>query len=173
MKYDVYTTNADNTCRFTLGKQGVRTLLVIGLNPSVATNEKADTTITKVGKVAEQNGYDGFVMLNLYPVRSTDYRLLPQLVDRHAYKENINAIGQIVKAQTSPAIWAAWGQGITNKSYFARSCSELVADLAQHHVKWLQFGQLTAEGHPRHPSRIHYNWEFQPFNAAKYVAELS
>jgi len=175
MVYDIYSNNAQNTHRYTLGKSGTQKLYVIGLNPSIATNEKSDTTISKVNKVVELNGYDGFVMLNLYPVRSTDYRALPEKVDADAFTENMKVIEELVQKEKNAAIWAAWGEGITNKGYFADACRELFERIAKYDVRWMQYGELTKTEHPRHPSRLHYDWMFQPFNVVEYkkvIAEI-
>ena len=81
----LYSSNKDDTWRYTLGKPGKSLLMTIGLNPSTATREKADNTVAKVEKIAQREGFDGFVMLNLYPVRETHYRLLPSTADRKAF----------------------------------------------------------------------------------------
>ena len=74
--YDIYSNDRNDTLRFTLGKSGSRKLLTVGLNPSTATQETSDTTVAKVEGVAKRTGFDGFVMLNLYPIRSTDFNAL-------------------------------------------------------------------------------------------------
>ena len=56
--FDIYDISPDNHWRFSLGKEGTRKLITIGLNPSRATKEKSDTTITKVARVAEAGGFD-------------------------------------------------------------------------------------------------------------------
>lgn len=53
--------------RYVLSKPGKNVLFVIGVNPSTANEEKPDPTMRKVIGFAEVNGFDGFVMLNLYP----------------------------------------------------------------------------------------------------------
>ncbi len=60
-----------NTVRYLLKKEGKRILYVIGINPSTANQEKPDRTIRRVMGFAEDNGFDGFAMINLYPQRST------------------------------------------------------------------------------------------------------
>jgi hypothetical protein len=47
-------------------------IMFIGLNPSKATQGKNDNTITKLIKITRNNGYDGFFMLNLFALISTD-----------------------------------------------------------------------------------------------------
>ena len=86
--YDIYHSDQNDQWRYTLGRSGARPLLVIGLNPSTATQEKLDPTVTRVEKVAQQCGFDGFVMLNLYPVRATDPKDLTPKVDAVAYERN-------------------------------------------------------------------------------------
>ena len=81
--YDLYQCNKDDTSRYILGKDGDKKLFVIGLNPSTANKEKSDTTVAKVEKVAIDNGFDGFVMANLYPYRSTDPDGLPDDKDEN------------------------------------------------------------------------------------------
>lgn len=100
--YDIYRNDRKDEWRYTLGKAGKNPLLVIGLNPSTATQEKADTTVAKVEQVALNNGYDGFIMLNLYPVRATDYRDLPTRVNPTAFAKNLDAIEEVVEAQPKP-----------------------------------------------------------------------
>jgi hypothetical protein len=159
----LYSSDKDDTWRYTLGKPGKSLLLTIGLNPSTATREKADTTVAKVEQVALRHGFDGFAMLNLYPVRATDYRSLSSTVDRDAFHRNLDKIEEIVASQSKPVIWAAWGASIEHHPYFLQARNELFSRLARYGVKWVRFGALTAQGHPRHPSRLQYAWEFAPY----------
>lgn len=45
-------------------------VMFIGLNPSTATASKNDNTVTKVCKVAKNNGFGGFYMMNLFALIS-------------------------------------------------------------------------------------------------------
>jgi hypothetical protein len=163
--YDIYSNDHSDKWRYTLGKAGRAPILTIGLNPSTATQEKADTTVAKVEQVALNNGYDGFVMLNLYPIRATDYRELSPTVNETAFAKNLDAIEEMVSAQSKPVIWAAWGTSVEYHSYFSEARDQLHDRLAKYKAKWLHFGDLTAEGHPRHPSRLSYGWQFSPYKA--------
>ena len=94
--YEIYHSEHDDQWRYTLGTIGKRPLITIGLNPSTATQEKLDNTVTKVEKVAQQCGFDSFIMLNLYPVRATDPKGLPPKADPVAYERNLEAIEKTV-----------------------------------------------------------------------------
>ncbi|MDP3586060.1 MAG: DUF1643 domain-containing protein [Thiobacillus sp.] len=170
--YDIYSNARDDAWRFTLGQSGQRKLLTIGLNPSTATREKSDPTVARVKKVAQNNGFDGFVMLNLYPVRATDYRTLPSQVDKDAFTENLRRIEAVVAAEERPKVWAAWGESVLHHDFFVHACIELVSRLEEYEVSWLRFGDMTASGHPRHPSRLSYSWQFSPLEVARYASTL-
>lgn len=49
-----------------------RMVAFIGLNPSTATPEKLDPTVSKCEHWAKAWGFDGFVMLNLFSYRATE-----------------------------------------------------------------------------------------------------
>lgn len=164
--YNIYASAKRDVWRFTLGKKGAKPLLVIGLNPSTATQVESDTTVAKVERVAAMHEYEGFVMLNLYPIRATDFRTLPSTVNRAAFIANLGQIEQVVGSMRNPTVWAAWGDNVTHHTYFLDARDELATRLAVHNVRWMRFGKLTAAGHPRHPSRLSYAWNFGPFDPA-------
>jgi hypothetical protein len=170
--YDIYSNAHNDLWRFTLGKAGRRKLITVGLNPSTATKEKFDTTVSKVEEVANRNGFDGFVMLNLYPVRATDFRALPTEVTAEAFEENLKNIQAVVASTPQPVIWAAWGESILTREFFVATAKDLFARLHKHGTSWQHFGSLTASGHPRHPSRLQYAWVFSPLDTKSYVRTL-
>lgn len=176
--YDIYSNDSRDAWRYSIGKSGERMLLVVGLNPSTATKEKSDPTIARVEHVANMNGYDGFVMLNLYPVRGTDPGALPNRGDEQAYMANFREIESILgkgmgsRSAMSPTIWAAWGEGIMERDYFIRAAIELSDRLQKHGVKWVHWGAMTRSGHPRHPSRLSYDWKFSSLDMARYAHSL-
>ena len=164
--YDIYNSDQNDQWRYTLGRSGARPLLVIGLNPSTATQEKLDPTVTRVEKVAQQCGFDGFVMLNLYPVRATDPQDLPSKPAPMACERNLEEIEKIVAQYPNPTIWAAWGELVMNRPYLYRTRDQLFQRLAKYNPQWRRFGELTANGHPRHPRGLSYSWTLEPYELA-------
>jgi hypothetical protein len=171
--YDIYSNSRKDLWRFTLGKSGSRKLLTIGLNPSTATKEQSDTTVAKVEGVAKRNGFDGFVMHNLYPIRSTDYSALPLDANVEAFSENLDHIEALVASDPERTIWVAWGESIVARNYFVGAAQELMSRLQGYGPSWIHFGSLTDSGHPRHPSRLRYAWSFSNFDTKRYVQKLS
>ncbi|THT96053.1 DUF1643 domain-containing protein [Lampropedia puyangensis] len=164
--YDIYHPDENDQWRYTLGRSGAKPLITIGLNPSTATQERLDPTVTRVERVGLQNGFDGFIMLNLYPVRATKYEDLPATADPVAYQRNLQAIERVIAAHPKAVLWAAWGDSIGARTYFGQARDDLYGLLAKHNPAWHHFGTLTDKGNPRHPSRLQYNWEFSPFQPA-------
>ena len=66
--------------------------MVIGVNPSTANEKHPDPTVRKVMGFAELNSYDGFVMLNLYAQRSTNFKGVHNKRDEFLHQNNFDAI---------------------------------------------------------------------------------
>ena len=174
-KPDIYFNNFDNSCRFALGISGQRPLYVIGLNPSTADKEKSDRTIAKVMGFAEQNGFDGFVMFNLYPQRTPDPEKLDKTLNPFLLLENLKHILEITSSSTSPlSFLAAWGNKVGEKDYqYLKIClMGLISVVRDKDIIWLKIGELTKKGHPRHPSRASYRLGLTSFDIDNYLKFL-
>ncbi len=55
----------DDSVRYVLGQPGKCNLVIVGLNPSTATPQEPDLTITKVRKIAELENLDGWIRMYL------------------------------------------------------------------------------------------------------------
>ena len=150
MKYDIYF--GDGNVRFALGKSGKKPLVIIGVNPSTADAYESDPTITKVEKLASAWDYDGFLMLNLYPVRESNPKNLVGEFDVGLASINSEIVGMLLKEQKPPVIWAAWGNAINLNKEFVVCLKDLAAALKDQNPIWLQCGNLTDEMNPRHPN---------------------
>lgn len=168
----LYKTNQDNTARFVLGNKSSKPLIVIGLNPSTADDSKPDPTIRKVMGFAERNGFDGFIMLNLYPQRVTDPKGLSIDLDQELMQENLKQIDAILNGITEPVLLASWGATITIRRYF-KQCIKQIHELTKgKNVKWVKIGDLTQDGHPRHPLYTAYHTELSEFDINQYADAL-
>ena len=170
--HDICKFSEDKSARYYLGKSGENKLFVIGLNPSTATQYDSDTTIAKVEQVAKKNKYTGFVMLNLYPKIETNPKDLSEISDPTLIEQNKQYIIEIAKLENNLTFWAAWGNDIVNRNYFGKSLKSIAIAMKCRNVNWLHYGNLTKKGHPRHPSRLSYEWHFQKFNIFQYIENL-
>ena len=83
---------ASGNHRFALEQPGERVLIVIGVNPSTADENKPDPTMQSVLRFLNSSGYDGFVMLNLSSERCTWPNDLATSIDMDMHKRNMEVV---------------------------------------------------------------------------------
>ena len=71
--YDIekwlYAPNFYSEYRYILGTKGKNPLICIGINPSTAEPDNLDNTLKSVERIAHGNGFDSFIMFNVYARR--------------------------------------------------------------------------------------------------------
>lgn len=93
--------------RYLLGTRGSNPLVCVGINPSTAIPDRLDNTLKSAERIALFNGYDSFVMFNVYAQRATipddmDPELNPVL-----HRENMKAFSWLLDHCPSPQIGRA------------------------------------------------------------------
>lgn len=166
----IYDTNENNSCRYALGSEGNRTLHAIGLNPSTANDQKPDQTISKILGFAERNGFDSFLMLNLYPQRSVQPKNLHKRLVTKLHEQNLASIREHIHKPNS-AILASWGVEIDARNYLLPCLKDIYRSLENKKANWLKIGDLTKSGHPRHPSRVGYALGLTEFDVENYITK--
>lgn len=167
----VFAHNRNDTARYTLGDLGVNNLICVGINPSTAIPNKLDNTLKKVRAIAEQNGFDGWVMLNIYPQRDKNPENIHPEQEEAIIQANQSAIRSLLKFGSFRNVWAAWGNDIYTRP-FLKDCLSGIVDCFDNKFTWFHFGELTAKGNPRHPSRIGYGNTFIEFDIESYMQKL-
>lgn len=137
------------------------------MNPSTAAPDALDPTLRVVDAVARANGFDGFVMLNLYPLRCTRPDDLPREADLDLLARNL----QHVAAAVAPGatVWAAWGALIEKRPYLAPALRELVAGSALGDATWVARGRRSRAGHPHHPLYVRKDAPLERFDIRGYL----
>lgn len=166
--------------RYVLSKPGKNVLFVVGVNPSTANEEKPDPTMRKVMGFAEVNGFDGFVMLNLYPQRCADPDELHQEVRKHYVKKNFDHIHDQVLAyirkQNKVTILAGWGNLIEKRDYLKEIIGALYLMLNgedfKDKVEWKMI-RLSKDENPIHPLTFKEKYgPFKDFDMGLYSAKV-
>ncbi len=170
--FDIYEEDTKKKSRFVLGKEGSRKMFVVGLNPSTANRNKSDKTIARVINISECEGFDGFVMVNLYPLRCTKPSELPKSFDGRLAKKNIETVFLHASREANPVFWAAWGINIKSRNYLIDLFERFVKLASRINVRWKHFGGLTSEGHPRHPLYVKRDCGFNDFDIQQYGRNL-
>ena len=74
-EYDIekwlYAPNFYSEYRYILGTRGRNPLICVGINPSTAKPDDLDNTLKSVQRIAAGNGFDSFLMFNVYAQRAT------------------------------------------------------------------------------------------------------
>nr|WP_256127804.1 DUF1643 domain-containing protein [Arthrobacter sp. SDTb3-6] len=166
----IYERNADNSARFLLGTLGVNTLICVGVNPSTASPGDLDTTLRRVRGYAERNKHDSWVMLNLYPQRSTDPKGMHVTLVPKLKVENERHIAEFVNGRKLTLL-AAWGEPIKTRGYLRQTLEGIVRITDASACDWISIGGLTTKGHSRHPSRGIY-LSFESFDVGAYLRGL-
>lgn len=164
----IYEHGFDNKARFVLGKRGSNPVICFGINPSTAVPGKIDGTLRSVERLAYANGFDSWIMLNVYPQRAT----LPVNIHKRSqsqYHNNNLAHIQTILAATQAPIWAAWGTLIDHRPYFRKHLQDIFNLTTHHNKDWITIGELTKHGHPRHPLYLKSTTHAAPFDADNYI----
>lgn len=136
-----------NKTRYALIQEGQQTLFVIGLNPSTADESSPDPTMQFTMRIAEYNGYDGFIMLNLYPLRATK----PKDCNIELHKQNLFEIEQLLKSQENIDVWLAFGNGISKRKYLPSCFEDILRLLKKYNAHLYYINNITKAGYPPHP----------------------
>lgn len=157
--------------RYLLEKKGNRELIVLGLNPSTADSEVPDRTMKKVMHYAEQEGFDGFAMINLYPQRATKPYNLKEF-NPEIHKKNLEKIETLISRIENPIILLAFGGNIMNIAYLKICLIDIHNLLIKYNPSWkcLDVGKT---GFPKHPLYLRNDLRMKNFNINNFLSNIN
>lgn len=162
--------------RYILGTRGEDPLICIGVNPSTAAPDELDNTLKSVARIAEGNGYDSWIMFNVYAQRATRPDDMDAVINERLHKENMRAFEYILRTVSSaghaPAIWAAWGTIIEKRPYLPDCVRDMVTLGKKYGGHWLCAGKCSAKGHPHHPLYLRRDEKTAEFDIERYLKLL-
>ena len=171
--YDIarwlYVPNRYSEYRYILGTRGQKPLICIGINPSTAAPDALDPTLQSVERIAHANGYDSFLMFNVYAQRATRPDDMERQCNALLHEENRKAFRYLLSLSPQPAVWAAWGNIIMKRDYLMDCMRDFVADGEAVGAKWYTAGPLLKSGHPHHPLYLKRDTKLLAFDVAAYV----
>ena len=170
--YDVkkwlYAPNFYSEYRYILGTRGENPLICIGINPSTAQPGDLDNTLKSVERVAHANGYDSFIMFNVYAQRATDPDTMEKSCNMLLHRENMEAFRYVLSISQRPAVWAAWGTIIEKRDYLPECLQDMIAIGKEYGAKWLCAGKVSKKGHPHHPLYLRKDEQLRQFDVEGY-----
>ena len=171
--YDVekwlYAPNFYSEYRYILGTRGENPLICIGINPSTAEPDNLDNTLKSVERIAKGNGFDSFIMFNVYAQRATDPDSMEKQCNAALHQENLKAFRYILSISKQPAVWAAWGAIIEKRDYLADCVRDMVQVGQEYGATWYCAGAITKKGHPHHPLYLRKDEKIKPFDVEEYI----
>ncbi len=158
--------------RYILGTRGARPLICVGVNPSTAAPDDLDATLKSVSRIAASNGFDSFVMLNVYAQRATRPGDMERTRNELLHRENLAAFAYVLAhAGDSPAVWAAWGNIIEMRGWLRDCVLDMVSLGDRYGARWYTAGKRSVRGHPHHPLYLKKDTPLDPFDAREYCLE--
>lgn len=159
--------------RYILGTRGARPLVCLGVNPSTAAPGRLDNTLKSVERVARFNGFDSFLMLNVYAQRATRPDDMERALNDSLHRENVKAFEYCLKlASPAPTVWAAWGAVIEKRDYLPRCVLDLAAAGERYGARWVSAGARSRAGHPHHPLYLRKDSPLDDFDVVSYCEGL-
>ena len=175
-EYDIakwlYAPNFYSEYRYILGTRGERPLICIGINPSTARPDALDNTLKSVERIALGNGYDSFLMFNVYAQRATSPDDMERQCNEALHRENLEAFRYVLSLSREPAVWAAWGAIIEKRDYLPRCLRDMLAAGEEYGARWFCAGPISKKGHPHHPLYLRKDELLRPFDVAGYLEHL-
>ena len=181
MSYDktkwIYENDPHNEIRYVLGTVGVKPLLCFGINPSTARpgNKNLDNTCKSVQRLAINNGFDSWIMINIYPQRDKNPDKIHNKIDKTIHQKNLSFIDDILsenQTNNPRIIWAAWGTLITKRPFLIECLIDIHTLSQKYNCTWVSIGKESKFGHPHHPLYLKENEKIKIFGMKSYINTL-
>ena len=158
--------------RYILGTRGKKPLICIGINPSTAQPGCLDNTLKSVERIALGNGFDSFLMFNVYAQRATDPNAMERRCNPQLHRENMEAFRYVLSISEAPVVWAAWGSIIEKRDYLKKCLLDMLQIGKEYSASWCCAGQVTKKGHPHHPLYLKKDEKLKAFDIESYLSTL-
>ena len=160
--------------RYILGTRGENPLICIGINPSTAVPGDLDNTLKSVERIATGNGFDSFIMFNVYAQRATNPDDMDTACNEALHRENMAAFRYILAGCAgAPTVWAAWGTIIEKRPYLFDCLQDMLTIGEAFGARWVTAGRRSKVGHPHHPLYLRKDCGLDDFDAAAYRAAFA
>lgn len=159
--------------RYILGTAGKKPLITIGINPSTAEPDNLDNTLKSVERIALGNGFDSFIMFNVYAQRATNPDHMDRELNAALHGENMKAFRWVLEhSGSTPTVWAAWGTIVEKRDYLKLCLRDMVQEGQSYNAVWCKAGKVSAKGHPHHPLYLKKDSPLESFDMESYLKTL-
>ncbi|MBQ4129508.1 MAG: DUF1643 domain-containing protein [Ruminococcus sp.] len=159
--------------RYILGTKGENPLICIGINPSTAAPDDLDNTLKSVERIALNNGFDSFIMFNVYAQRATNPDDMEENFNEFLHSENMKAFEYVLKLSKGRAsVWAAWGNIIEKRDYLSECVLTMAEISKRYNALWYTAGKISVKGHPHHPLYLKKDSKLDNFDIDTYCTKI-
>lgn len=160
--------------RYILGTRGENPLICVGINPSTAEPDNLDPTLKSVSRIADGNGFESWVMFNVYAQRATKPEDMDRKLNIELHRENMAAFEYILSnvKYGRPAVWAAWGTIIRMRDYLPECVKDMVSIGSKYNADWFCAGKCSKDGHPHHPLYLRKDEQLRSFDVNAYLENI-
>ena len=141
-------------------------------DPSTAQPGDLDNTLKSVERIALGNGFDSFIMFNVYAQRATDPDAMEKNCNLQLHRENLEAFRYVLSISDKPAVWAAWGTIIEKRDYLPACLRDMLEVGNEYGAAWYCAGAVSKKGHPHHPLYLRKDEKLRPFDTEGYLRSL-
>lgn len=166
----LYVPNAYSEYRYILGTRGEKPLICVGINPSTAAPDALDPTLQSAQRIALSNGYDSFLMFNVYAQRATRPDDMEKTCNSFLHGENRRAFAYLLSLSPRPAVWGAWGNIIEKRPYLMDCLRDFAAQGRTAGARWFTAGPPLKSGHPHHPLYLRRDIALMEFDIESYLS---
>ena len=165
----LYVPNTYSEYRYILGTRGKKPLICVGINPSTAAPDALDPTLQSAQRIALANGYDSFLMFNVYAQRATRPDDMEHALNPALHAENRKAFRYLLSLSDQPAVWAAWGNIILKRDYLMDCMRDFAADGSGRRQSGTRQAPLLKSGQPHHPLYLKKDTQLLDFDIDAYL----
>jgi hypothetical protein len=158
--------------RYLIGKEGGNPLVLFTLYPEDQSLSKWDDRIKKVAKMSETLDFDGWLIINIYPVIINDLKEMDSIINKQFIYRNREEVELLFKKYNINTVWAAWGDEINN-TVFLWNELKLLAKRIPKNVKWITVGKISKDGNPIYNSRSMNLTLIRPFDVKDYIKNIA
>ena len=123
-------------------------------------------------RIALGNGFDSFIMFNVYAQRATNPDTMERTCNLTLHKENLEAFRYVLSISKRPAVWAAWGAIIEKRKYLPACVRDMLEVGEEYGAQWYCAGAITKKGHPHHPLYLKKDCSLDSFDPTEYLDKL-
>lgn len=169
----------DPSSRSYIGRKGTNSLLIMTSHANPL--EKDNDIVKRIDKIASANGYDGWILWNLTPERSTHPGLLKDQYHRTDQSTHRGLLSVLLDNELwgFKNVWLAWGDNVLEKNYLQEQAYLTLDSQVRMELNYW-YSKKTANGHPAHletPFRKRRidgveTTELLPFKIKSYIRKI-